>query len=203
MATARHDPRPGLREVWALWGLLALAAAAVFATYARLPVHELYHVSGSGRTAGAGRVLVLLNFPVALAAIALVGVAAARARSPTISRLAVVAVVLCAAVAWPGMVDQVDLDAKWPNAIAAAGVLLALGLTIAATRRAGLGPRTRVRGDRVRLGAAIVLVLVSLPWIAADFGLLVGRWPVFGSIFYSVEWYAPFGHARLHQAVHG
>jgi Tol biopolymer transport system component len=192
-----------LREVWALWGLYALVAAAVFATYARLPVQDLYHVSENGRIGGASRALVVLNFPTALAAIAIAGVMAAQARSRTISRLALVAALFCAAVAWPGVVDQVDLDAKWSNAMAAGGVLLAFGLTVVVTRRDGLGPRTRVRGDGLRLIAAVILVLISVPWIAAELGFLISeRWPVLGSLFYSDEWYARLGHARLHRAVH-
>src|SRR5881409_1032006 len=99
-----------------LWTLYLVVAAEVFATYSRLSPHELYHVSGNGRAAGAGRALVFLNWPVALAAsreivrlrasaatIASIGIAAADARSRTISRLAVTAGVLCAAVFWPGM----------------------------------------------------------------------------------------------------
>jgi hypothetical protein len=202
MATYRHGPRPGLREVWALWGAYAVVASAVFAAYARLPVHMLYHVSGHGRMVGAGRAVVFLNFPTALAAIAIVAVVAAQARSRTISRLALLAALLCAAVVWPSMVDQRDLDVKWSNAIAAGGVGLAFALTIVLTRRDGLGPGVRLRGDRVRLAAAVVLVLVSLPWIAADLGFLIGRLPVLGSIFYSDQWWAPFGQARLHRAVH-
>src|SRR5207247_6654622 len=106
------------------------------------------------------------------------------ARSRTISRLAVAAGVLCAAVFWPGTVDQADLDAKWSNAIAAAGVLLAFGVTVAALLRRGLGPRTHAHGDRARYAIAIVLLLLGLPWLGADLGFLIGRWPVFGSIYY-------------------
>ena len=112
MATLRHGARPGLREVWTLWAVFALVDAAVFSTYARLPVHELYHVSRDGRAAGAGRAVVFLNFPLALATIAFVAVVASEARSRRVTRLAVVAAVLCAAVFWPGMVDQADLDVK-------------------------------------------------------------------------------------------
>jgi len=203
MATPRHGALPGLREVWLLWGSYALIAAAVFATYARLPVQDLYHVSENGRIGGASRGLVVLNFPTALAAIAIAGVVAAHARSRTISRLALIAVLLCAAVAWPGVVDQADLDAKWSNAIAAGGVLLALALTVATTYRDGLGPRMRVRGDRLRIITAVILVLISVPWIAAELGFLITeRWPVLGSLFYSDEWHARLGHARLHRAVH-
>jgi hypothetical protein len=202
MASLRHGTPPGLREVRALWGLYLLFGAAVFATYARLPVRELYHVSENGRTAGAGRAVVFVNFPAALAAIAIVSVVAAQARSRTVTRLAVLAVVLCAFVFWPGIVDQNDLDATWLNAVPALGVALAFGLTVLVIRRHGLGSRTRTRGDRLRLAAALVLLLLSLPWIAADLGLFIGRWPVLGSIFYSDEWWARFGHARLHPAVH-
>src|SRR5207302_557506 len=81
-------------------------AAGVFATYARRPVHELYHVSENGRSGGAGRALVFLNWPVALAALPMLAVVAADARSRVVSRLAIVAALLCAAVFWPGMVDQ-------------------------------------------------------------------------------------------------
>ena len=185
-----------------IWGLFLFVAAEIFATYARVPVHELYHVSQNGRAAGAGRVLVFLNWPAALATIAVLPVVAAGARNRTISRLAVLAGLLCAAVLWPGVVDQADLDAKWSNAIAASGVLLALALTIAALLREGPGMRRRVSGDRVRLVAVAALGFVALPWIVADLGFLIGHWPLLGSIFYSDEWYAGFGHARLAPAVH-
>ncbi len=202
MAARRHQPRPGLREVWVVWGLYGLAAAAIFATYSRVSVGDLYNVSGSGRSGGAGRVVVFLNFSTALAAIALVAVVASVARRRWVSALGIVAAVLCAAVVWPGVVDQADLDAQWVNSIAAAGVISALVLTAAVTALEGIGPSTRETRDRPRVIAAIVLVLLALPWIVAETGFLIGKWPVFGSIYYSDEWYAPFGHARLHRAVH-
>jgi TolB protein len=132
----------------------------------------------------------------------MLAVVAADALSRAVSRLAVVAAVLCAAVFWPGMVDQADLDATWWNAIAACGVLLALGLTAVAVLRHGFGPRKRAAGDRFRVVLTVALVLLSLPWLAAELGFLIGRWPLFGSIYYSDEWYAPFGQARAHRAVH-
>lgn len=202
MALNRHGGSPGLREVTILWGVYLLVAAEVFATYARLPARELYHVSHNGRVAGAGRVVVFLNWPVALAAIPMLAVVATVAHSRRISRLAVLAALLCGAIFWPGMVDQANLDAKWSNAIAAVGVVLALTLTIVVVLRCGLGPRTRARGDRLRLGIVAVLALLAIPWLAADLGFLAGGWPLFGSVYYSDEWYAPFGHARAHRAVH-
>jgi hypothetical protein len=202
MAIDRHGRGPGLREVAVLWSMYLFVAAEVFATYSRLPVHELYHVSRNGRTAGAGRVLVFLNWPVALAAIPLLAVVASAARSRAVSIVAVASAVLCCGVFWPGMVDQADLDAKWGNVIAAAGSGLAFGLTVYVLLRRGLGPRTRAPGDRTRTAIVVLLVLVSLPWLAADLGFLIGRWPLLGSIYYSDEWYAPFGNARAHRAVH-
>ena len=202
MALTRHARLPGLREVAILWGVYLFVAAEVFATYSRLPVHELYHVSENGRSAGAGRALVFLNWPVALAAIPMLAVVAADARSRAVSRLAVVAAVLCAAVFWPGVVDQANLDAAWWNAIAAGGVALALGITLFVLLRNGLGPSVRALGDRMRWAITVVLALLALPWLAADLGFLIGRWPLLGSIYYSDEWYAPFGHVRVHRAVH-
>src|SRR5438067_8247469 len=177
-------------------------AAEVFATYSRLPVHELYHVSRNGRTAGAGRVVVFLNWPVAVAAIPMLAVVASAARSRATTITAAVAAVLCCAVFWPGVVDQANLDAKWSNAIAATGSVVAFALALYVLLGRGLGPRLRAPGDRARVAIVVLLVLVSLPWLAADLGFLIGRWPVFGSIYYSDEWYAPFGHARAHRAVH-
>ena len=65
-----------MREVRVVWVLLALVADAVFATYARLPPDQLYHVTGSGFRGGLSRVVVELNFPDALIALAVLGVIA-------------------------------------------------------------------------------------------------------------------------------
>ena len=77
---------------------------------------------------------------------------------------------LCAVTAVPGVVDQHDLDARWVNAVPAAGVAIALGLTAVAARRAGTGfaPRAPARPGAGRL--AVVVLLVSIPWIAAILG---------------------------------
>src|SRR5579884_2122922 len=78
-ATSTGEVRaPGLVEALAVWALLGLHLVAVFVTYARLPPARLYNVSGHGLAGGASRVLVELNFPTALAAIAILGLVAAR-----------------------------------------------------------------------------------------------------------------------------
>jgi len=171
---------PGLREafvVWAAWGVLGIA---VWVTYARLPADELYNVSGSGVLAGAGRTLVYLDWPVALAAVALSVVAAERllagpltraGRSATIAAAAV-AIGLCATIGLPGVLDPNDLDARPANVPAAVGVLLALLLTLAALRVRGWGRWERLtRGDLIALAVAPVAVVLSIPWILAGIGV--------------------------------
>jgi hypothetical protein len=78
------------------------------------------------------------------------------------------AIGLCATI--PFFVDQDDLDARWGNAIPAAGVVVALVLTAAATRRAGAAFAPRQPWDGWRLALALLVGLVSLPWIAAELG---------------------------------
>jgi Tol biopolymer transport system component len=185
MAARRQQPLA--RETLAVWTLFGLVAAEVFATYSRLPLRELYHVSGTGPIAGLGRALVFLNFPTALVALPILGGVAGR-RWP----LGVVAAVLCCGVFWPGIVDQADLDAKWANAIPAVGVAIAVALTIARARE-GIGPPARMRGDRLRIGVALAVLVLALPWLAADLGLSFGDMDA---------WWAPFGQARLHHSVH-
>jgi hypothetical protein len=56
---AERAPASGLpAELLVVWAFFAVAALEIFATYWRLPASELYHVSGSGPTGGASRVLV-------------------------------------------------------------------------------------------------------------------------------------------------
>src|SRR5919202_2890624 len=77
-----EDPQ-GAREipaVTALWAMFGLVAAEIVVTYARVPPERLYSVSGSGAGAGFGRALVFLNFPVALAALPVIALAAERLR---------------------------------------------------------------------------------------------------------------------------
>jgi hypothetical protein len=159
--------RPSQGEALAVWAMWATAALVVLVTYSRVDVAELYNVSNDGLRGGLGRVLVLLNFPIALVAIALV--LQAVAVLPRVAWLAAgAAIALCAVT--PGVVDQSDLDARWANAIPALGVLLAFALTLAATRRAGASFAPRRAGDPARLIVAAVVVVLSLPWAAAELG---------------------------------
>jgi hypothetical protein len=91
--------------------------------------------------------------------------------------LAGLAVLLCAAVALPGVVEQEDLDAKVVNALPAAGVALAFALTLLAARRGGLGRLApRRSGDGARIALAAVLLAAAIPWFFAELGFYA-PWP--------------------------
>src|SRR5919205_1309922 len=107
MVAARND---SLRvpAVAVLWAMLGVVAVEIVVTYSRIPPAELYSVSGTGLGAGCGRALVFLNFPVALAALPVIALAADRLRSAPALVGAVVATGLCSLVFWPGVVDQYD-----------------------------------------------------------------------------------------------
>jgi len=160
---------PAQGEALAAWGLWAVVLVAIVVTYARLEPDDLYHVSREGLAGGLSRALVEMNFPVALAAIALVLVAMS-ALSSGAWWVAGPAIALCAVTAWPGVVDQDDLDARWVNAVPALGVALTLGLSVAAARRAGPGFVSRLRLDPLRIALAAITLFVSIPWISALLG---------------------------------
>src|SRR3982750_2914483 len=101
---AEGEPVP--REVVAVWSLLLVDAVAILITYSRLPAHELYHVSGSGLEGGLSRALVFSDFPVALVAIAVLAFVADKATASWTVVTAIVGAILCAAVFWPGIVDE-------------------------------------------------------------------------------------------------
>jgi len=175
---------------------------AVVITYTRVDPSELYHVDESGIAGGLGRALVSLNFPIALAAVPLAALAALRIGARWAAITAVVATVLCWVVAVPGVVDEADLDARPVNAIPAAGVVLALALTIVAIRQRGLGtPVRRLRGDPVRVAVAVVLVIAGLPWFFADLGFYIGHVPLLGDLYMSND-LQPTADDPNHRVVH-
>lgn len=85
-----------------MWLLFFADAIAMFVTYSRLPPRQLYHVSGSGIEGGASRVVVFANSSTALVAIPVIAIAADRLSRRWTTIAAVVAVVMSAAVFWPG-----------------------------------------------------------------------------------------------------
>jgi len=182
-------------EVWAVLALIVLDGAAVIATYSRFPAAELYHVHHTGTVAGFGRELVALNYPFALVAIALVGLAWPRLHGGL--RIAgVVAIALCSIV--PFTVDQGNLDARPRNAVPALGLALAVALVLVV----GVSDARRARGDRLRIGIAAVLLFFAAPLIAAELGFFLDGVPFLGWFFETGRITTQPGLAVAHHAVH-
>lgn len=190
--------RVSLAEVLAILVLWGMTTVGVFVAYTRVPVDELYEVSKSGPRAAAGRVLVYWNFPIAFVAIAVLGFALARlweggktARGwarRVVELLAAVALLLCLVAGFPGVVDSHDLDARPINAMPAIGVAIAAALFVVAWRRGGGGARSPwQRKDNVRFALVVVLAVLALPWILAEFGFYIGDIPGLGHVFMSKQ----------------
>ena len=175
-------------EALATWGLWSLLIVAMSVTYSRLDPAELYYVTRDGVAGGFSRVLVAVNFPIAIIAIALILVAIDR-----LPRwgwwIGAPAIALCTFTAVPGVVDDHDLDARWINAIPALGVGLAAVLTVLAARHSNgsRGFASRLPLDPVRWGLAAVAMVLAVPWILAELGVFGPGWifimerPVTGS----------------------
>ena len=134
------------------------------------------------------------NYPVSLVAIALVLIAvdvlpraAWWAAGPAIA--------LCALTS--STVDPGDLDVRWINVFPAVGVLIAVVLTYAAVRRAGTSFVSRRRGDTFRIVVTAVVLVLSIPWFAADLGFYVP-----GDVFFTKP-IVTEGTVTLHAVHHG
>jgi hypothetical protein len=178
--------------VFAVWALCGAIALAILVTYSRIRPEDLYNVSGEGLSGGLSRVLFFVNWPGALIATAVLGIVLERTRRPLV---ALVALVLCLVIVIPGVVEQADLDAKWINALPAIGVLLVLGLCVAAARSSGVGGWGSPRGDPARIAAFVLLALVSLPWFFAELGFHIP-----GGVFLASEEHE--GAAAVHLGEH-
>jgi hypothetical protein len=201
--TGASRRRPGLREVYAVWLLFALAAGAVFVTYWRLPPSELWKVTHSGLAGGAGRAYVFLSYSAALAAIAVVAIVVDRLEDRRAVLLGIASVALCATVAIPGVQTPNDLDAKWANLPAVLGVAIAASLTAwAAVRGRAEQVRTTQAGDLARLGTAVVVLFFATPYIAAELGFFLNGVPLLGWIFQTGQLRPESDGGFVHAAVH-
>jgi hypothetical protein len=175
-----------------VWGLFAAAGLAIFVTYWRLPPEQLYNVSEEGLELAAGRLLVFLNYPTSLAAIPIAWLSAERLGTRAAMWAAALATVLCAVTAWPGVIDQDDLDAKLVNVVPALGVAIAFVLSLRVPwERVG-----RLRLDPLRVVIGIVVWVVGLVWIAAVLGFYFP-----GDVLLGEE-LRRGGDGALHPAVH-
>jgi hypothetical protein len=204
---------PGRLEMILVWSVTGIMSAAVFITYARLPVSEFYNVSIDGLAGGASRALTYLNYPVAFIAIAMIGFALAHlysmwstissASKVALGTLTLVALGTSLIAAIPGVVNQSDLDARLVNAIPAVGVFLAAVLTVIALRLSASTESTPWGGfDRFRAGISIILFILSLPWIFAYIGFYIGSIPILGNLFMSQQMIAGETLAAVHLGAH-
>jgi hypothetical protein len=195
--------RAGLSGIYVVWALFFLAAVAVFETYWRLPPSETWKVHNTGFVGGAGRAFVFLSFSCALAAIAVLPIVVDRLDSRLALAAGVVAFLLCATVAIPGVQTQSHLDPKWANLPAVLGVALAFVLTLWASR-SGRRERTRTTraGDRARLAVGGVSLFFAAPYIAAELGFFLDGVPLLGWIFLTGAKRPEPGSGYVHAAVH-
>jgi hypothetical protein len=193
----------GLAEVWIVWFLFGLSAVAVFETYWRFPPQDLWKVMNTGFVGGAGRAFVFISFSAALAAVAVLAIVSDRLEDRRADLVALVSLVLCATVAYPGVQTESHLDPKWSNTFAVVGVALALALTVWAAR-SGRPERvlTSLAGDRARLVVGGVSLFFAAPYIAAELGFFLDGVPVLGWIFQTGKITPEPGSGNLHAAVH-
>ena len=203
MPMRRRLHHGGLAEVWIVWLLFGLTAVAVFETYWRIPPQELWKVTNTGLVGGAGRAFVFISFSAALAAVAVLGIVSDRLESRRADLVALVALVLCATVAYPGVQTESHLDPKWSNTYAVVGVVLAVALTVWAAR-SGRPERVQTSraGDRARLVVAGVSLFFAAPYIAAELGFFLDGVPVLGWIFQTGKITPEPGSGNLYAAVH-
>ena len=192
-----------LPEVWVVWLLFGLTSVAVFETYWRIPPQELWKVMNTGFVGGAGRAFVFVSFSAALAAVAVLAIVSDRLDNRRADLVALVALALCATVAYPGVQTESHLDPKWSNTWAVVGVVLSLGLTVWASR-SGRPERVRttLAGDRARLVVGGVSLFFAAPYIAAELGFFLDGIPVLGWIFQTGKVTPEPGSSELHAAVH-
>jgi hypothetical protein len=195
--------RPLLWEVELVWLLFGLAAVAVFETYWRLPPSELWKVTGSGLEGGVSRAFVFVSFSAAVAAPPILAIVVDRLGDRRATIAGIVALVLCATVAIPGVQTPDDLDAKWVQLPAVVGVVLSVALTVWAVLQGRAEPaRTSRAGDRARLAVGAVLLFAATPYLAAELGFFLDGVPLLGWIFQTGVIKPEPGTGELHAAVH-
>jgi len=192
-----------LWEAWLVWLLFGLTTVAVFVTYWRLPPTELWKTTHGGFVGGAGRAFVFLSFSAAVVAPAVLAIVWDRLENRSARALAVVAFVLCATVAIPGVQTQNDLDPKWANAPQVVGVALAVLLTAWATRRGRqVTTHTSRAGDRARLAVGALSLLFAASYLAAELGFFLDGVPLLGWFFQTGAMKPEPGGGYSHAAVH-
>jgi hypothetical protein len=175
---------PGLPAgIALLWLLVAVEAAAVLVVYWRTPAAELYHVTHSGPAEGARRLLSFAGYPSALVAAAIALLVADRLPARATVAAALGSLALGASALWAGSSDEADVDARPVSVAALTGLAIAVAMTVLLVRARGLERPRRLPGDRARIVAGLVVLVLALPWLAALLGVSLDRVPLLGWVF--------------------
>jgi hypothetical protein len=166
-----------------LWLLVAAEAAAVLVVYWRTPIAELYHVTQGGPGEGVRRMLSFAGYPSALVAAAIALVVADRLPARATGAAGLASLALGASALWAGSSDEADVDAKPVSVAALTGLAIAVALTVLLVRAQGLERLRRLPGDRGRAAAGLLVLVLSLPWLAALLGVSLDRVPLLGWVF--------------------
>lgn len=194
----------GTRELWLSWLVYVPALVITMITYWRLPPGGTYHFNETGATGAISRTVVELNYPVGLAAIAMLGVVA-RWLEGWLRMVAVIAAIGCVTLAIPGIVSQDDLTARYRNLPAAAGAVVALGLVAVVCLRAPAmsWAVARLRGDPARVLIAVAMLVWAIPWLFALCGFYVSDAPLLGHLFRGGQpTPGEHGLASVHRGLH-
>lgn len=186
-----------------LWCLFLAVAVATMVTYARLPAHDLFHVSHPGIDAGIRRSLAFAGFPAAPVAVAVAWLLAEHLTRRVVTSAAVAATVLSSSVFWPGAVDEADPDSRPISVLALIAVVAVIALTVGVARSAGLRrPRLLPHDERMLFAVFGLVFLAEIPWLAALIGVSLDHVPVLNRIYLSDSVVDQPGLPGLHPAVH-
>ena len=193
----------GVRELGLVWLVFVPALAVTMVTYWRLPPGATYHFTETGPNGAISRTVVELDYPVAIAALAMLGVVW-RWLEGWLRWLAIAAAIGCATLALPGIVSQDDLTARYRNLPAAlgAGIALALVTVVVIRAPAASWACARLRGDTARIVIAVAILVFAIPWIVALFGFYVTDIPGLRSIFRGAQPTPGERLASVHRGLH-
>ena len=182
---------------------MAIVAVEVLTTYWRTPPAELFHLASSGPDVGIHQALGILAFPTGLFAVAIAAIAVDQLPDRRAVVAAIATAILGVMVFLPGGLDETDLDARPVTLLPLVGVAGALGLTLLAVHRCGVGRfGPRLPGDCLRVGFGIALLVIGLPWMAADVGLSLDIVPGLGQVYLSDVVSSQPSSPAPYQAVH-
>ncbi len=203
------DRRRGTLELALVLLVFIPALAVTVITYWRLPPGGTYNFWLTGAHGAVSRTIVELNYPVALAAIAVAFVWARRlpGRWPWV---AAVAALLCATLGLPGVVSQDNLAASARNLPAAAGAVVLGGSAVWLVVSAWppRWARSRSAADPWRIVIAVVMLVYAIPWIVALGGFYASDLPLLGRVVEAAqptpgERNLPDVHRGLHEGLAG